>query len=190
MTVWDPLCVMVARMSRQSLPWAWIVAASAALVAMADVACASRSFGPVPGPANAAGAVQRSAYRSGRARVVVRSPSSKTVRFDLEPSALYPSPPARLDLVFGRVETGEGLDIQVPPRVGTLRTSAEAVVDLRLRVPSIGVFEGTSMGGECSITLLEVSQSTVKGSFDCRDMHQNVGMGPTVSAAGTFSARG
>src|SRR2546423_3798388 len=180
---------MVARMNRRSSYWVFVLSASVALVAVADVGCTSRSFGPVPGPANLAGPNQRSAYHAGHARIVVRSPAHKTFRFGLEPSAVYPSPPTRLDLAFGELRTGQGVDIQVLPQAGTVPTSAEAVVALRLDVPHIGTFQGASMEGEGSLTLSPVSPASVEGSFDCRDIHQNVGTGATVAAAGTFSAR-
>jgi hypothetical protein len=81
------------------------------------------------------------------------------------------------------------VDLQIPPQAGTVPTSAEAVVALRLDLAHIGTFQGTSMEGECSITLSQVSRASVRGSFDCRDIHQNVGTGATVAASGAFSAQ-
>ena len=89
---------------------------------------------------------------------------------------------------LGVLVENTGID-EPSERRGYLEQRRDHLDFMRLDVPHIGTFQGTSMEGECSITLSQVSRASVEGSFDCRDIHQNVGTGATVAAAGTFSAR-
>jgi hypothetical protein len=130
------------------------------------------------------GAQQVVAYTSGRAEVVV---GERRFAFALEPSRLYPSPPALLVLAFGDPATGAGLDIQASPRVGITPTSEEEILTLTLPLGG-GVEAMESMDAECSIELDRVDPGGVWGSFTCANLHPATGPGPGIAASGTFSA--
>ena len=110
--------------------------------------------------------------------------------FSLVPSSISMSPPALLDLAYGKPVTGEGLTLQLPPERGTTPTSKFSILTLDVRLAGVGTLQATAMHGECSITLEAVGLAQVNGRFVCRRLHPNVGSGPTVAATGTFSAQG
>ena len=118
----------------------------------------------------------------------ISSPVRKHVRFPLVPSALYPSPPARLELAYGDPPSGQGMDLQVSPARGRSRTSPEAILTLALHVPGIGVLQLTSMNGECAVTISDLAKDGVAGRFVCHGLHPDVDPGPSVSATGRFEA--
>jgi hypothetical protein len=122
-------------------------------------------------------------YGSGLAAITV---GGRTLELPLQPSRLYPSPPALLVLAYGDPRAGAALDIQAPPEAGTAVTSDAMILTLAL--PAGGELRTlTSMQGECSITLERVGPGGVRGRFTCRGLHPDTG-GPALAAAGTFSA--
>jgi hypothetical protein len=150
---------------------------------------ASCSGGHVAAPSTAlssVGAEQVVAYTAGRAEVVV---GERRFAFALEPSRLYPSPPALLVLVFGDPSSGAGLDVQASPRVGITATSEEEILTLALPLGG-GVETMASMDAECSIELDRVDPGGVRGSFTCAHLNPATGPGPEIAASGTFSASG
>lgn len=166
------------------------VCGSLALPALGLPACAARHFGPAPaGRSSTTGPIQSTEYRTGRADLRVTAPERGSYSFRLEPSALYPSPPPRLDLSYGEDATGSGLDIQLRPAPGTLATSSNTILTVDLRLPDGRSFTATSMDGECSVTLSRVTPTDVRGRLACRGLQEDLGRGPTVDAAGTFTAR-
>ena len=127
---------------------------------------------------------QAVAYTSGRADVAL---GARTFHLALQPSRLYPSPPAVVDLEFGDPQTGASLTIQAPPRPGVVPTSEEAILSLTLPASGERV-SATSMDGECSITLERADEAGTAGSFRCSGLRPELGNGPPVLATGTFDA--
>ena len=161
-----------------------------ALVGLAGAACVAGTRSPIPGPQSPPGSLQLSRFKSGSAKVHVAGVIERTLVFPLQPSAVQGSPPPLLDLAYGDAATGEGVTLQLPPEEGTTRSSASSILTLDVRLGARGTLQATAMDGECSITLDRVSRMHVSGRFACRGLHQNVGSGPTVSATGSFTARG
>jgi hypothetical protein len=169
---------------------AWrATAVGVAALAFLGSACSARHFGPVPSPVGTVpGPVQSLAFRSGEARVELSAPITRRFTLPLQPSDLFASPPAQLELAFGDVSSGEGIDLQLPAGTRTARTSPNTILTLTLPFPKTGLTQLTSMDGECAIVLTRETDQEVRGRFRCHSLHGNVGSGPPFSATGTFSA--
>jgi hypothetical protein len=158
-------------------------------IAVLAAACAGRRFGPVPSGAPALGrAAETTVLRSGNARIRISSPARKRLRFPLRPSAMYSSAPARLELAYGDPSSGQGLDLQISPVRGGVRTSPDAILTLSLHLAGGGLLQLTSMNGECAVTISYLANDDVAGRFVCHGLRPNVGAGPSVSATGRFEA--
>jgi hypothetical protein len=120
--------------------------------------------------------------------VRISSPARKVLRFPLRPSEMYSSPPARLELAYGDPSSGQGLDLQVSPVRGPIRTSTEAILTLSLQLPRVGLLQLTSMNGECAVRISHLAKGEVAGRFACHGLHPDIGTGPSVSATGRFDA--
>jgi hypothetical protein len=151
---------------------------------LAAASCSPAEVAAPPTALPSVGTQQVVAYTSGRAEVVV---GDRRFAFALEPSRLYPSPPALLVLAFGDRGSGAGLDIQASPKVGSTATSEEEILTLAL--PRAGGVETmASMDAGCSIELDRVGPGGVRGRFTCARLRPATGPGPGIAASGTFSA--
>src|SRR5207247_394354 len=117
-----PLCVMFGRMpcrrpvgSRSRHAVALSAAIAISVLALLLSGCQAAGPGPVPGPVTSPGPLQLSRFGSGSARVQVTGAAQGTFDFALVPSSISMSPPALLDLAYGKPVTGEGLTLQLPP---------------------------------------------------------------------------
>lgn len=128
-------------------------------------------------------------FTAGEAQVRVTGALTASFLAPLAPSSLYPSRPAELVLSWGTPQSGNGLDLQAPPVVGTAPTSDREVLVLTVTAGGRTV-DASSLDGECAVSIASIAPGDLRGSFACRNLALGVGGTSRIDATGTFTATG